>query len=243
MQAGGEVKVPEPTDRSLRLTLVAALVVLSAGLVAAVATDPDDPPPASAAPAVVSTTAVPSTTTTTSTATTVAPTTTTTAAVLGATVEASSSPPTTRAPVPAPRPASPPPPPPPSPAPAPALTVSPSAEAEVLQYVNARRAEHGVPAVTRNSCLDSISRAWSNNMATRQTATHNPSAASQASSCVAWTAAGENVGTAASAARVNQLWWDSASHRATMLSGAYTQVGIGAVWDGAKIWITVDFLG
>lgn len=177
--------------------------------------------------------------TTTTTSTTVPPTTTTTAPPAPKPVVAASSG-AARATSPTPPPPAPPPA--PAPPPGPALSSSSSAEAEVLSFINARRSEHGLAPVRRNGCLDGISRSWSFEMARRQDLAHNPSAASQAGSCVAWTSAGENVGYASSAARVNQLWWASGSHHDAIL-GPYTQVGIGAVWDGSKMWVTVDFVG
>lgn len=237
---------PELSARSLRGLVPLVVGVVAAAVFLSATGDPDALPQASAAgparPTADGLHARPSDrpTTTTTTTTTLPPTTTTTLAPKP--VVAATSGPATRATSPtptAPPPAPAPPPPPPA---GPSLSSSSSAEAEVLSFINARRSEHGLAPVRRNGCLDGISRSWSFEMARRQQLAHNPSATSQAGSCVAWSAAGENVGYASSAARVNQLWWASGPHHDAIL-GPYSQVGIGAVWDGSKMWITVDFVG
>lgn len=161
-------------------------------------------------------------------------------------------PPATAPPPPPPAPAPPPPPPPPTTAPpAPAEPAPPpsglerdhAAEAAVHAFLNQRRAEHGLPALPRVDCVDALASDWAEHQARTGSMAHRPGLgdAHTAFCGPAWRTVGENVGHASTAARLNELWWASSSHRSNMLGG-FDRVGIG-VWRDATghLWAAVNF--
>jgi uncharacterized protein YkwD len=164
-------------------------------------------------------------------------------------------PPATTAPTEPPPPAaptSPPPPPPTTAPPAPAEPASPppsglvrdaAAEATVHAYLNQRRAEHGLPALPRVDCVDALASDWAQHQARTGSMAHRPGLAEAYTSFCgpSWRIVGENVGHANTAERLNELWWESSSHRSNMLGG-FDRVGIG-VWRDATghLWAAVNF--
>ena len=175
----------------------------------------------------------------TATTTTVPPTTTT---VAPTTTTAPPPPPTTEPPAPPP-PAAPqvvaaaaPAPPPPAPA-------APGGESRVLQLLNGERANAGVPALRVSGGAASVARAWSAHMA-RNGMAHNPDLGGDLDRAgVAWSTIAENVGYGSSVDQVHSMFMSSGGHRANMLSGAYSQVGIGVVQSGGQVWVTIIFVG
>lgn len=58
-----------------------------------------------------------------------------------------------------------------------------------------------------------------------------------------WSTIGENVGYGGSVDQIHGMFMGSAGHRANILKGAYSHVGIGVVRSGGTVWITLDFVG
>jgi uncharacterized protein YkwD len=114
----------------------------------------------------------------------------------------------------------------------------------VLAFMNQKRSAAGLAALSRNGCLDSKARAWSQRMAASGVLGHNPSTAADTGACVNWTSRAENVAYSWSAAAVDDLFWSSAPHRDNILRGSVTTAGVGAVRtaDGT-VWVTVMFAG
>lgn len=145
--------------------------------------------------------------------------------------------------------AAPAPPPQPAPAPAPAPAPPPpsaahdsGAEARALQLINDERAGAGLPALRANGAAAGVARSWSEHMAATSLA-HNPNLGRDLDNAgVAWSTCGENVGHAADVDRVHALFMGSGSHRANILSSAFTQVGVGVVDTGGHVWVTLDFV-
>lgn len=133
------------------------------------------------------------------------------------------------------------PPPPPVPAPAAAADVDTAAEAMLLDDHNRRRAESGLPPLVRNACLDQVARDWARQMASSGTMRHNPDLGAAIDRCIAYTAAGENVGYGPDVAVLAARFWESPAHRANIV-GSYQHVGIGIVVgaDGTR-WAAVEF--
>lgn len=139
--------------------------------------------------------------------------------------------------------------PPPQPAPAPAPAPPPpsaahdsGAEARALQLINDERAGAGLPALRANGAAAGVARSWSEHMAATSLA-HNPNLGRDLDNAgVAWSTCGENVGHAADVDRVHALFMGSGSHRANILSSAFTQVGVGVVDTGGHVWVTLDFV-
>jgi uncharacterized protein YkwD len=131
----------------------------------------------------------------------------------------------------------------PAPAPAPAVA-APDSEARALQLLNGERARAGLPPLRLNSGATSVARAWSTAMSVRKLA-HNPNLSRDLGQAgvTGWAAAGENVGDGTSADQLHALFMASSGHRANILSSQFSEVGIGAVMSGGKLWLTMDFVG
>lgn len=146
------------------------------------------------------------------------------------------------------RPAAPAPPPPPAPAPPPpppAPTTVAGAEGRVVELINGERSRAGLAPLSANAGANNIARAWSNQMASRNSLSHNPNLASQVTQQVTpdWRSIAENIGYAQNVDQVHAQFMGSAEHRANILSGSSNLVGVGVVQSGGTVWVTVVFVG
>lgn len=100
--------------------------------------------------------------------------------------------------------------------------------------VNDFRAQNGVHTLGSDATLDQVAQGWAEWMASNQTLQHNPSYRSQIGG--GWSASGENIvrntgGASMSSSAITSWmvdWWKNSSvHRANMLNGKYTHVGVG----------------
>lgn len=128
-------------------------------------------------------------------------------------------------------------------APAGAATTDPSAESRFLTLLNMARAGSGRPLLVLDPLASNVGRNWANNMAATNVLGHNPSYVAEISANVtnAWTRVGENVGVGGNADSLHQAFWNSTGHRENML-GDYNRVGIGAVQQNGRLWVTFNFL-
>ena len=113
---------------------------------------------------------------------------------------------------------------------------------DLLDRLNAARAQAGVPALVADASLTSVAQGWSHAMAASGTMAHNPNVSAQIPA--GWQSWGENVAwnLPADAARMHSQWWNSAGHQANMLNPRFTHVGIGWVVDGSgRAWGTQVF--
>ncbi|MGQ0832751.1 MAG: CAP domain-containing protein [Microthrixaceae bacterium] len=147
----------------------------------------------------------------------------------------------------APRPAAPPPPAPAvmaqAAAPVPVVTAA-DAEARALQLLNQARANNGLPALALNTGARAVGRAWSTQMA-RTSLAHNPDLAGdlERAGVTGWQRISENVGDGGSVDQLHSMFMASSSHRVNMLSDQVSEVGIGVVTSGGRVWLTMDFVG
>jgi uncharacterized protein YkwD len=74
---------------------------------------------------------------------------------------------------------------------------------------------------------------------------HNPDLGGdlERAGITSWRSCGENVGYGGDVNQVHAAFMASASHRANILNPAYSQVGIGVVHSGERVWVTIDFVG
>ncbi len=114
-----------------------------------------------------------------------------------------------------------------------------SDEGSLLSYTNASRAQYGKAKLTLSSDLVSVARKHSAEMAAKGAIYHNSSLGSDVNN---WRKIGENVGRGASAKSVHQAFMGSSSHRTHILDGAYERVGVGTVWKGSTLYVTVIFV-
>ena len=118
----------------------------------------------------------------------------------------------------------------------------------MLKMLNAARVAEGAKALTRDSALDKIAKAHSDQMAKAKMIGHDVGTGDPAQRIKAAGAkakiAGENVASAASTQNAHRALWASPSHRSNMLSGDFTRVGIAVVKDSeGRVWVTELFAG
>ena len=114
-----------------------------------------------------------------------------------------------------------------------------SDEGSLLSYTNASRAQYGVAKLTLSSDLVSVARKHSAEMAAKGAIYHNSSLGSDVHG---WRKIGENVGRGPSAKSVHQAFMASSSHRTHILDSAYDRIGVGTVWKGSTLYVTVIFV-
>ncbi len=110
--------------------------------------------------------------------------------------------------------------------------------AEILAAVNSARAQAGLAPYTLSSDLSSVALSWSNQMAANNALSHNPRLTSQVSN---WSYLGENVGVGPTWSAIETAFMNSPAHRSNILDHDFTQIGIGVVVSGDRVWITQDF--
>ena len=144
----------------------------------------------------------------------------------------------TPSPAPKPGPAPPPPPPPPP------QSGTDAYESQILALVNAERSAAGLRPLTAQTCPDGFAEPWSPHMAAEGRLSHQ--SLNPVLSRCGGHAAAENVGMNSSAWPGDMVagFMGSPPHRANILNGSYTGIGIGAYRDAHGVWwVTQDFVG
>jgi uncharacterized protein YkwD len=104
--------------------------------------------------------------------------------------------------------------------------------------MNHARASRGIPKLTTRSGLVSVARNWAATMAGQSKLYHNPQLTSAVNN---WRYVGENVGYGPDALTVHVAFMNSPGHRANILDRDYTEVGVGAVVVGDRVWVAEVF--
>lgn len=108
-----------------------------------------------------------------------------------------------------------------------------------VSMVNSARAAHGLRSLSVSSDLSAAARAQAGRMAASRTLAHTPNLGG---AVCCWSAVGENVGEGPSASAIEAAFMNSSEHRANILSGTYTQIGVGAVVDSTgRMWVSEIF--
>ena len=119
--------------------------------------------------------------------------------------------------------------------------------AAVLADLNLSRAQAGLPGLAANGQLTCLAQGWSSYLAATNAFQHRDLTAVLASPGYGgYRTLGENIleGPAAMTAdAMNTAWMNSPDHRANILSGAYSSVGIGLAYANGAVWATEDFGG
>jgi Cysteine-rich secretory protein family/Domain of unknown function (DUF4214) len=113
-----------------------------------------------------------------------------------------------------------------------------SASPYLLSALNAERAAAGAGPLARAADMDAVAQRWSEQMAATGKLQHNPNYFNQVTN---WRAIGENVGVAATEARVHTLLMNSPGHRENILDRRFTEVGLGVASSGGRVWVTQVF--
>jgi uncharacterized protein YkwD len=120
---------------------------------------------------------------------------------------------------------------------------------QMLASINAQRAAAGKPALARCGSLDRAAQAHTEDQAATNTMTHTGSDGStlgpraNRAGYLGWTSLGENVAMGYSTVDAVMIgWMNSSGHRANLLNGGYTHVGVGLAHSasGQAYW-TQDF--
>jgi hypothetical protein len=122
-------------------------------------------------------------------------------------------------------------------APARAATYDSGSEAAFVSATNQARSQNGLGSVAVAADLVSVARQHAADMAAQNRLYDDPNLGSEVQD---WQAVGENSGEGPSEAAIEQAFMQSPSHRANIL-GAYSQIGVGAVWSGSTLWVAEVF--
>lgn len=122
-----------------------------------------------------------------------------------------------------------------------AAGASPGAEGDFVARINDARAGRGLAPLAVDGELTGIARRWSQRMADEQRLSHNPNLSREVSQN--WEKLAENVGFGGDVATIHDAFMNSSAHRANILDGALTHIGVGVVVDGAgQLWVTEVFM-
>lgn len=116
---------------------------------------------------------------------------------------------------------------------------APEAEAGFIGRIgDERAAAGGLAGYVVAADLVEVARRHAEDMQRQQRLHHNPRLGDQVQG---WQAVGENVGVGDTVEAIHQKLMESPSHRENILSGRFTEVGVGVVVDGADLWIVQVF--
>lgn len=112
-------------------------------------------------------------------------------------------------------------------------------EDEFVQRANAARAAAPLGSYAGATDLVEVARRHSVRMASEDRLHHNPSLGSDVGG---WEAVGENVGVGSSVESIHRALMESPTHRDNLLSGTFTEVGMGVhVDEEGAVWVTQVF--
>lgn len=109
---------------------------------------------------------------------------------------------------------------------------------DLLTLTNAARAAAGVRPLTAAPDLTAVAQRHSQRMASNGSLFHNPNLATEVTN---WSSLAENVGYGGSIATIQDAFMNSQGHRANVLNAGFSEVGVGVVQAGSRLWVTVVF--
>src|SRR5436309_10548060 len=126
------------------------------------------------------------------------------------------------------------------------ITSTTQMEQQILEWTNEERAKVNAPPLKWNNRLALAARLHSDEMANHKELTHQlkgepPFTQRLSERGAKFSGAAENVGYADSAEELQSGWMHSAGHRANLLNPVYTEMGVGIVRAGNRLWATEDF--
>ena len=123
-----------------------------------------------------------------------------------------------------------------------ALTAAPASatttEDSLTARLNGARSDQGLPSLAPRSDLVAVARAQATRMADSGTLYHNPNLTTDVAN---WRWVGENVGYGPDVQTVHVAFMNSDAHRANILDTDFTEVGIGVVERGDRVWVAEVF--
>lgn len=126
-----------------------------------------------------------------------------------------------------------------------ATTTAPlSQRAQLLVAINRSRTDAGLAPLGLRDEVATVARRWAAQMARDGRLAHRPrlreALVAEGVHPRYWA---ENVGVGAHVREVHEAFMRSAPHRANVLDARFTEVGIGTVAAGGRVWVVVDFTG
>jgi uncharacterized protein YkwD len=126
------------------------------------------------------------------------------------------------------------------------ITSTTEMERQIFDWTNQERAKVKAPPLKWNNRLAIAARLHSDEMAKAKNLTHQVKGEPVFTERLAeqgarFNAAAENVGYGDDAETLHQGWMNSPPHRANLLNPVYTDMGIGIVRVGDRLWATEDF--
>ena len=122
------------------------------------------------------------------------------------------------------------------------LTAAPAgattAEDSLTARLNGARSDQGLPSLAPRSDLVAVARAQATRMADSGTLYHNPNLTTDVAN---WRWVGENVGYGPDVQTVHVAFMNSDAHRANILDTDFTEVGVGVVERGDRVWVAEVF--
>jgi uncharacterized protein YkwD len=106
--------------------------------------------------------------------------------------------------------------------------------------VNTERERAGAAPLAWDVTAANKAQAWADNMAARNTISHSNLTDGMGDG---WSYLGENVGVGNSVDEVHKALMRSSSHRATIMAGRYSSVGIGVAERNGKLFVAQVFKG
>lgn len=121
-------------------------------------------------------------------------------------------------------------------------------ETQLLGLINSERTKQGLAVLKANSAVANVARAHSQDMADNNYFDHNNLKGESPftrlrNAGITYMAAGENIAINYSVPSAHQAFMNSAGHKANVLSRDYTEVGIGIIHAGSKLYVTEEFIG
>jgi uncharacterized protein YkwD len=108
--------------------------------------------------------------------------------------------------------------------------------------VNQYRTAHGLAALAQARDAMAKAQRHSDDMAAQGRLFHSSSMSSGING--GWSAVGENVGVGGSTTEVESMFEASGPHRANLLNGAYTEIGVGlSIGNDGQLYVTEFFVG
>lgn len=116
-------------------------------------------------------------------------------------------------------------------------------EQDLTNQINASRAQNGARALVPNATITFKAAGWAQHMASTRQLVHS-NLADQNN--LPWRGLAENIGSfpqSWSVSQMNNMFMNSAGHRANMLNGNYNYIGIGMVTDATgQTWVAEEFM-
>lgn len=121
-------------------------------------------------------------------------------------------------------------------------------EKQLVDLINSERIKRGLPVLKINNDVANVARKHSQDMLTNNYFDHYDLTGGSPltrlrNAGIAYRTAGENIAINGSVPNAHAAFMNSAGHRVNVLSSEYTQVGVGIVHAGSRIWVTENFIG